>query len=198
MQKAIYYNVANGGYAVQGGKVTDIPFIKSVTENYNETSADQYANGMLVGSVKGVAKKTGEIGVTAEDTALEEAVGFKQALAGGVIASVQGAKPKRIDLHYSYNEIDEDGKEIVVKAWKLNVELGRGAKTHNTRTDSVDIGAYTYPYTCYGRYLKAAEGDEDYVDENGCKRMVFEVEARPGDTGYETFFDAVPVLKAAE
>lgn len=196
-QKAIYYNVSNGGFAEHGAAsptIKVLQYLKGITESVSESETDQYANGELVGSIKGVTKITGEIRTTARDPELEAMAALEISTDAGVARTI-GRKGKRMDVHYAYNEVDDNGVETAVKVWMLNVEIGKPTRTHETKTNSATLGEYAYPYTCYGVKLKAATGNDDYVDEKGLPVIIHDVEARPDDTGYATFFASVPAPK---
>lgn len=198
MQKAIYFNVMDGGYALHGDENAEaklLKYLKGISENISESSTDQYANGELVGSVRGATKITGDIQTTARDPKLEALIGLEIDTDVGVARTI-GHSTKRIDLHYSYVEVDDKGVHIKVKVWLFNVELGKPTRNHETTTDSVTLGTYAYPYTAYGVKLKNADGSGDYVDENGLEVVIHDVESRPGDANYADFFKIVPTPKS--
>ena len=197
MQKPIYFDVMDGGYAPHGetdAQVKLLQFLKGISENFSENTADQYANGEMVGSVKGATKITGEIQTTGRDPELEALIGLEIGTDAGVARTI-GRATKRLDLHFSYIEADDEGKQSKVKVWMFNVELGKPTRNHETKTDSVTLGTYAYPYTAYGVKLKAATGEGNHVDENGMEVLIHDLECRATDANYANFFKSVPAPK---
>lgn len=127
---------------------------------------------------------------------LEKAAGFALEGANGLITT-NIASYLRGALYYEFLELDEDGKQSVVKCWMFNVEIGKGSATYTTAKGSVEFGAYSYPFRAYGDPLKDSEGTDDYKDERGVGRTAYLYTCRPDDTGYATFGDTVPVPKVA-
>ena len=155
-----------------------------------------FADNRLVCRVPSDQGYDGEIGTTSPCPALEKAAGYALDGASGIVGTnvtsyLRGA------LYYEFIERDADGQSSKVKAWMLNVEIGKGSENHATDTNTVQFGSYAYPYTCYGDTLKAADGTADYVDANGMKRLAFTYISRPEDADYATFGEAVPVPKVA-
>lgn len=200
-QKTIIFNAKAGGFAEHGAAnatVNPFHYLVGVTEQFSENRAYKYANGELVGSVPGIMKITGELRTTAPEPKLEEMTGLEIETTAGV-ARTMGRIGKRIDFHYAYDEQDERGVIQSVKVWLLNLEIGRPVRLHETKQENVTTAEYAYPYTCYGvKMLKSGTSTEVYVDENGMEVTVQDVERRPGEDGYDTFFETVPVPRETE
>ena len=181
------------GYATT---LLDMKYAQSTNPSALLAAAEQYADNRLVCRIPNDTGYEGEIGTTAPDPELEKAAGFSLEGANGLITTditsyLRGA------LYYEFLEVDEDGKQSVVKCWMFNVEIGKGSATYTTDRDSLEFGSYTYPFRAYGDTLKDAEGTGDYLDERGVGRKAFLYTCRYDDTGYSTFGDTVPVPKVA-
>lgn len=117
-------------------------------------------------------------------------------MAGGARAVVNRGATPRVSIYFETIVNYENGTNEVVKTWLLNVGVSEPESIeHNTDTDSVTFGSYAYPITVYGEILKAASGDNDYVDAKGFKHRVFRLDSYPGDEGYANFGASVPEPK---
>ena len=174
----------------------DMKYAQSINPSALLEAAEQYADNRLVCRVPSDTGYEGEVGTTAPDPELEKAAGFALEGANGLITT-NIASYLRGALYYEFLELDEDGKQSVVKCWMFNVEIGKGCATYTTAKGSVEFGAYSYPFRAYGDPLKDSEGTDDYKDERGVGRTAYLYTCRPDDTGYATFGDTVPVPKVA-
>lgn len=196
-----YHGISNVKFAPksQGTYATDfipIAYATALGLTAKLEGAELFADNRLVCRVPSDQGYDGEIGTTSPCPALEKAAGYALDGASGIVGTnvtsyLRGA------LYYEFIETDADGQNSTVKAWMLNVEIGKGSENHATDTNTVQFGSYSYPYTCYGDTLKAADGTADYVDANGMGRLAFTYTARPDDEGYATFGSSVPVPKVA-
>jgi hypothetical protein len=62
-------------------------------------------------------------------------------------------------------------------------------------TDTVNANVYSIPIKSMGTNLKQEDGLKDYIDSNGNTIVVRKISSLPGDAGYDTFGDTVPVPK---
>lgn len=198
MQAAGYHGADNAKYKLAGSgtAVQSMEYLKSVALDRQINTTPQFANNRQVLKIATDNGYTGSIGTTGRDQELEKALGMIMPLSGGVTGVVSRAGSKRLEgLYYEYKE-SYDNVEKTVKVWLLNVELNEPNLNNASDADSVEFGDYTYPLTVYGTRVKAAAGDDDYVDENGNKLDCYMVICAPGEEGYATFGDTVPVPKA--
>lgn len=196
-----YHGVQNMHFAPrEEADYADALLAMEYAKNINPSSlleaVEQYADNRLLFKIPNDNGYDGEIGTVAPDPELEKAAGYALEGANGLIG-VSVVKYIRGALYYEFIETDENGVSSVVKVWLFNTEIGKGSSTHSTDTKSVEFGEYKYPFTVYGDKLMNSTGDKEYLDENGMGRKAFMYTARPGDAGYATFGDSVPVPKLA-
>ena len=123
----------------------DMKYAQSINPSALLEAAEQYADNRLVCRVPSDTGYEGEVGTTAPDPELEKAAGFALEGANGLITT-NIASYLRGALYYEFLELDEDGKQSVVKCWMFNVEIGKGSATYTTAKGSVEFGAYSYPF----------------------------------------------------
>ena len=184
---------ADGTYA-SGEKILKVLYAKSLNPSALLEDQEMYADDRLLFRVPNDKGYDLELGTTAPDPELEMAQGFAMEGAAGLLDVNQVAYPRGA-LYYEHIQLDINGRPSKVKTWMLNVELGKGVNTHTTDESSVNFGATTYKGRVYGEDLMAAEGSAPYLDDNGMGRKAFMATCWPGDAGYATFGDAVPVAK---
>lgn len=194
--KAGYHNIKNGAYS-HAKTVKKIAYSKAISLDPQIAEATQYANGKLVAKITSDSGFSGSLGVTAQDPELEKDIGRSVKMADGSSGIVGGANPIHLEgLYYEFFEESEDGARSTVKVWLHNVEIGASSFNHNTDSNSVEFGEYSYPLTVYGSPVLESEGKE-YVDNKGVGRTCFMSICRPGESGYTTFAEKVPVLIVA-
>ena len=179
------------GYATE---LLDMKYAQSINPSALLDAAEQYADNRLVCRIPNDRGYEGEIGTTAPDPEVEKAAGFALEAANGLITTNNDTN-LRVALYYEFLEVDEDGKQSVVKVWMFNVEIGKGSATYTTDRDSLEFGSYTYPFRAYGDKLMDSDGTDEYVDDKGLGRTAYLYTCRPDDTGYAAFGDTVPVPK---
>ena len=186
---------ADGTYAT-GDKILKVLYAKSLNPSALRDDQEMYADDRLLFRVPNDKGYDVELGTTAQDPELDKVQGFSMEGSVGLLDVSQVAYPRGA-LYYEYFQRDANGVPAKIKVWLLNMEMGKGAKTHTTDESSVNFGAVTYPGRVYGEPLMAASGSAEYLDDNGVGRKAFMVSCWPGDTGYATFGDTVPAAKAA-
>lgn len=196
--KMFKFNVKNVKYAVPGtngtyGAPKDLAYANSISleADYDETKL--FGDGQILAILGDDKGKTGTLSVTNIEKDYE--IDMKRALEiDGGLADIQQRSSVE---HAIYFEVDaiEDGVGKTIKRWMFGVTTGKASETYEQTTDNPTINTYDYPLTVLGVNLKDALGDEDYTDENGNTIKVFYMTSFPGDTGYETFGNAVPTPK---
>lgn len=198
-QGAGFHGVNALKYAVLGGAsktVVPAAYVVGVSLSRQINKTQNHANNRMVCEVASDNGYTGTVNTTAPELDLETALGMVINVAGGARAVVTRGATPRVSLYFETIVNYEDGTNEVVKTWLLNVGVSEPESIeHNTDTDSVTFGSYAYPITVYGQPLKAASGDNDYVDDKGFTHRVFRMDSYPGDEGYATFGASVPEPK---
>ncbi len=198
---AAYHGVENvkfapktsAGYA-EDDAILPVKYAKNLNPSSLLEAVEQYADNRLLFRVPNDKGYDVELGTTGPDGELEKAAGYAMEGASGLISVGQVAYARGA-LYYEFIERDETGQASKVKCWMFNVEVGKGTGTYTTDESSVTFGTYTYPMRVYGDTLMDSTGTAAYVDSKGLGRTAFLYTSRPGDTGYDTFGDSVPVPK---
>lgn len=195
--KMFKFNVKNVKYAVPSngvfGTPKDLAYANSISleADYEETKL--FGDGQILAILGDDKGKTGTLSVTNIEKEYE--IDMKRALevAGG-LADIQQRSSVE---HAIYFEVDaiEDGVGKTIKRWVFGVTTGKASESYEQTQDNPTINTYDYPLTVLGVNLKDEDGLEDYKDENGNTLKVFYLTAFPGDAGYDTFEDEVPVPK---
>lgn len=194
-----YHGIENVKFAPRSAEGYATEFIelsnaKSLGFTSSLEDAELYADNKLLARVPSDKGYGVEFGTTAPLPELEKAAGYAIDGANGVIGAnvvqyISGA------LYYEFTEVGQDKRSYKVKVWAYNAEIGKSAPSHATDGKSLEFGEYKYPGTIYGDTLMDDKGTKAYIDELGMGRTAFMYTARPGDAGYETFGDTVPVPK---
>lgn len=199
-QSAAYHGIEGAKYAARADAQTpgttpvSFAFSKSISfDPAMEQQAVHYNNKKIMNIISDQGY-TGAIGTSAQDRGFETALGHTIEV-DGATADVNLNSLKRFDFYYEYKEKTASGIGFVVKVWVLNCETTKAAKAHNTDTNTITVGEYSYPITVYGDKIKAATGTENYRDENGNEITATRVLCFPSDTGYKEFDKAVPTVK---
>lgn len=192
----VQYNVQNAVYSLAddtAGTVKPLTYMNTFSKDRNVNVKAFYGDGELQDSAYSDLSISGAIGTTARDTDFEKDLGFMQTLKDGLLAEVAVTGAKRVHLGFE-TFIKKKGEAPQVKrVWLLNAQISPPSESLTQTKEDITESTFDYNYTGYGVNLKTADGSSDYVDENGMKKKIFTVSARPGAAGYQTFFDKVPV-----
>ena len=194
----VQFNVKNAVYAVSGasGGVKPLTFMNTFTKDRNVTVKNLYGDGELQDSLNSDRSITGAIGTTARDADFEKDIGLAEAAANG-FAELAVKSSVRVNFGFE-TEYKEKGLPVKTKkVWVLNATVTPPNESLTQNQDDITESTFDYNYTGYGENMKDSDGTEDYVDENGMTVRVYTLSCLPGDTGYETFLDSVPVPKKA-
>lgn len=192
----IEYNCKNGVYALSE-TIKPLGYLASVTTDKNIATKDIYGDGELRLSLITDKGGTGSLELTARDTDFEEDLGFVMEIANG-IAEVQVLENKDIAVGFESYITLASGVTKTKKVWLLGVNVAPAGDSLSQNTDSTNEASASYGITIKGQNLKVASGDTDYTDTNGNTRKVFKITCLPGEAGYDTFLDAVPVPRAKQ
>lgn len=195
----VQHNVSDAVYAVRAedgtpGTVKPMTYMNTFSKERAPQTTAIYGDGVMQDEIVVENTISGNAGTTARDIDFEKDMGFSKELASG-IAEMAMTSLVRCDYGFK-TSVKEAGKpEKVKKVWVLNAAFRPANESLTQDQDSITQSTFEYPYTAYGDYLKDSAGTSDYVDENGAKHKVFTLSCMPGEEGYNTFLENVPIPK---
>lgn len=196
------FNVKNGQFALKSENTFGTPqplgYLTRFSKEKNLTTKVIYGDGELQCTLVNDKGFTGTIGMTAQDLDYNKALGMAMDIDGGV------AEVKQISIveHSLYFETDFCGKDGVTKTkkvWVFGVETQAPSESYEQNTDDINESNVEYSITIKGTLLKDSTGESDYKDQKtGQLVKCWTYSKVPGDAGYETFENSVPVPKAKQ
>ena len=195
----IQFNVKNGVYAVAAdgdgtATVKPLTYMNTFSKERSPQTKQIYGDGEVQDTLVTEKSVSGALGVTARDKEFESDLGFTEAMANGE-GDVALSSFKRAHLGFE-TEVKEKGKPAKVKkVWVFNAEVMPASESLTQNQDDITPSTADYSYTAYGVNLKDSTGTSDYVDENGQTKKVFTLSCMPGEDGYDTFLESVPIPK---
>ena len=205
MNKIIEYGTRNVKVAVQAadGNTWDtpfsVPYAKGIQLPATVNEQDVYANDtrqLRLISDQGYA---GNAVFSARDTELETALGYmtKNIDSGGIAEKkANGYIP--VCYYYETKIVLNNKKVVTGKNWLLNVNIGKSELSAQGQTENINLTDVQYPLTVFGLAKQTATGTEAYRDADGFEEYIVRIFKVPGDAGYATFGDTVPIPKHAE
>lgn len=195
----IEFNCKNGVYSVDGQTVKPLGYLTAISTEKNVDTKDIYGDGEIVLSQMNDKGFTGSLELTANDTDFEKDLGFAMEIEQGLAdVQVMGSKDVAIGVECYIVVKDTQGKakQKTKKIWFLNCNVSPASTSLSQNTDSTNEATVSYGLTIKGVNLMGADGEKEYVDENGNTRKIFKVSCLPEDSHYETFLDKPPIPKA--
>lgn len=190
----IEYNCKNGVYAIES-EIKPLGYLASVTTDKNMSTTEKYGDGELQLTLITDKGGTGSLELTARDSDFEKDLGFAMDIENGV-AEIQVLENKTIAVGFESYITLASGVTKTKKVWLIGVNVAPAGDALSQNTDSTNEATASYGITIKGTNLKASSGEGDYVDANGNTIKVFKVSCLPGQAGYDTFLDSVPVPRA--
>lgn len=187
----VKFNIKNAKYALRTKEGTGTP----VSLGYSDSIALEadYAEKIIYGDGRKVATlpndkgKTGTLTLLAIDEAYEIAMKRRMKTASGVAEIKQSASVEH-DLYFETEYLDENTGAIkTAKTWVYGVTSGRPSETFNQTTDDINNNNVEYSLTIKGIAMKKADGNGEYVDENGNVVYAWQETCLPDDAGYAEF-----------
>lgn len=194
----VQFNVKNVKFAVKNdlgayGTPEDLAYAEAISLEPTYQSQHLYGDGLIIAEVTSDKGMTGSLTLVQPSDAYEIAMKRKRAVAGGTGDITQ----KDSVEHAIYFEVDslQNGVNKTIKVWLLNVTSGKPAETFTQSKENPTLNNIEVPLIILGETLKNAAGTADEVDSNGNTVKVTRITAKPTDTDYATFGNAVPVPK---
>lgn len=194
-KKLIEYNCKNGVYSIDNDEIKPLGYLVSNTLDKNISTKEIYGDGELQLSVLSDKGMTGSLEMTARDDEFELDLGFLKEISQG-LADVQVLENKTISIGYENYILTADGITKTKKVWLLGVNVSPASDSLSQNTDTTNEATASYGLTIKGVNLKDSDGSFDFVDNNGNTIKIFKVSSVPGQEGYETFLDSVPIPTA--
>ena len=195
----IEFNCRNGVYATSGGEVKPLGYLTAINTEKNVDTKDIYGDGEVILSQITDKGSTGSLEMTARDDDFEKDLGFALEIEQGLAeAQVISNEPISFGAECYIVVKGADGKAVTKtkKVWWLNAIVKPASTSLSQNTESTNESNASYAVTVNGEYLKNTTGNATYVDANGNTRKIYKISCLPGNTGYDTFLDSVPVPKA--
>lgn len=174
----------------------DLAYANSLALESVFTENPLYGDGLKIATVASDQGKTGTLSVINKDEDYEIACGRAKKISGGLADTQQLASIEHA-MYYETEDL-EPGKKSTIKAWLFGVTSGQAGESYEQTRDTETINAIDYPLIIRGVLLKDSLGADNYTDENGNTVMITRIVCKPGEAGYETFGDSVPVPKALD
>lgn len=191
----ICFNVKNGQFKTASGSLTSLTWLTRFSKEKDLSTKKIFGDGELVVTLVNDKGFTGTIGMTAQDEAYNQALGFVKALDAGT-GEVKQLSVVEHNIYFESDYVGADGVTKTKKTWVFGVEAQAPSETYEQNTDDINESNVEYNITIKGTNLKASDGTTDYVDATtGQKVKVYTYSLLPTDTGYSTFGDSVPVPK---
>lgn len=198
----VAFNVKNGVYAIatdDGSTATVKPltYMNTLSKERAPQTRKLYGDGEEQETLVNEKSMSGALGVTARDIEFERDLEFTEELENGE-GEVAIVSLKRAHIGFE-TEVKEKGKPAKVKkVWVFNAEVMPASESLTQNQDDITPSMADYSFTAYGVNKKDSTGTSDYVDENGQTKKVFTLSRMPGEDGYETFLESVPIPKIKE
>lgn len=193
-KKLIEFNCRNGVYSVDSQTVNPLGYLVSNTLDKSIATKEIYGDGELQLSLLTDKGMAGTLEMTSRDDDFEMDLGFIKEIAQG-IADVQVLENKTVAIGYETYILTKDGITKTKKVWLLGVNVAPASDSVSQNTDTINEATASYGLTVKGVNLKNADGSADYVDSNGNTLKVFKISSVPGQDGYDTFLQSVPIPK---
>jgi hypothetical protein len=195
-EKKIYeYNIKNARYSFDGTTVKEIGHSDSITLEVDYTEANKYGDGYIIDTLPSDKGFTGTIGLATINEEYEIDCGRKMIINDGAVVDIPILSLVKHSIYFETTSKEPGVKGVTKKTWLLGVTSGAISANLNQTTDSVNANVYSVPIKSLGTLLKQDDGITDYIDTNGNTIVVRKISSLPGDTGYDTFGDTVPVPK---
>lgn len=191
----IQFNVKNGQYAIKQNDawvISPLTWLNSFSKEKDLDSSDIYGDGEKQLTLVNDKGFTGTLGLTAQDYEYNKALGFNVQLSNG-LAEVQQLSSIEHCIYFETQYTGKDGVAKTKKTWVFGVNAQAPSETYDQNTDSINQSTIEYAITIKGVNTMDSTGQVEYKDANGNTIKTFTLSKVPGDTGYDTFENTVPV-----
>lgn len=191
----IQFNVKNGQYAVKSGSswvISPLTWLNSFSKEKDMDTTDIYGDGDRQLRLFNDRGFSGTLGLTAQDVEYNKALGFNMQLSAG-LAEVQQLASIEHCIYFETQYAGKDGVTKTKKTWVFGVVAQAPSETYDQNTESINQSTVEYDITISGVNTMAAGGQSEYTDANGNTVKTYTLSMYPGDTGYDTFENTVPV-----
>ncbi len=197
--KMVKFNIKNLKYALEDGSggyetIKELAYASAIAleAEYSETKI--FGDGEIIGTIGTDKGKSGGLTVINIEDHYELDTGRSMMTDAG-IADIQQRKSVRHAIYYEV-EAMVDGVMQTIKNWLFGCTTGKAGESYEQTEDEPTINPYEYPLTVLGVILLDTAGTDPYTDDDGNTYRVTRATKYPGDTGYATFQNAVPLPKS--
>lgn len=194
----VRFNIQNAKYAI-GEQVKSFgTSIKMALETDSSTKVI-YGDGKIVCTLVNERGKNAVLTLNNICDDYEIAMGRKMKTTEG-LADIKQIKTVGHNVYFEICNIvkTESGttKTTVAKTWLLGcISATRPSESYDQTTTDINESSFELPFVVNGINLLNAEGTAKYVDADGNELIALQVTKVPGETGYESFEDTVPIPK---
>ena len=195
-EKKIYeYNIKNASYSFDGTTVKKIGHSDALTLEVDYTEANKYGDGYIIDTLPSDKGFTGTMSLATINEEYDIDCGRKMVIDDGAVVDIPILSLVKHSIYFETTSKEPGVKGVTKKTWLLGVTSGAISTNLSQTTDTVNANVYSIPIKSMGTNLKQEDGLKDYIDSNGNTIVVRKISSLPGDAGYDTFGDAVPVPK---
>ena len=159
------------------------------------SSKNIYGDGIAIATIVNDKGKNGTLTSNNITNEYEIAMGRKIKTSTG-LADIKQTKVVEHAIYFETCNLTSAGKTTVSKTWLFGCfSASRPAESYDQTTDDTNEATFENNFTIRGTKLLSAEGTTPYKDLDGNEVYVWQTTVLPGDVGYETFGESVPVVK---
>lgn len=196
----IRFNIKNCKYAVpvdgsyEASQIKSIGGANQLTLETTYSEQKEYADGQPMFILASDQGLTGTLSMKYLEDSYEIDMGRKMRIQGG-LADIEQLSAIEHAIYFEIEEQDTTDKRTTVKAWLFNVTSGKPSETFTQTTENKTVNNYDIPINVLGEYLRAENGEDLYVDENGNTLRVWRLVSTPEEPDFATFGNSVPIPK---
>lgn len=187
------FNIANAAFAMGSTSPVSFGSARKIALESDVSSKKIFGDGEVILHVLNDKGMTAVLTLNEVCEEYEVANGRKVKLTSG-IADRQQIDCQSHAVYFETKGALADGSTVIVKTWLLGVKsISRPSDNLEQSTDDINEHEIEYNLEVRGVKLKDATGTNNYVDAKGNEVSIYKVTSVPGDDGYDTFGEAVPV-----
>lgn len=195
-KEVAFFGISNMKYAMRGETPTIKPIVGAKNLGLTSQISTQplYADNKKVFEAISDQGYEGNIGLTVRPIEYETDLGLALKLAVGTAQTSQTDAPLH-EVYFEYEIGYDDNTTKTAKVWLFGVSVRKAAQNFSTRAENIEFGEYSMPVTATPQQIMDATGANPFRNESGHIVKTSILVCMPGEEGYDTFENTVPVLK---